>query len=226
MTPKPVTPLPTKRWIDVPPQTLVLRAVSVSAIAFAAILTSTWVIATMLQAKGATVDPWTVLGNVSAAAAVSITIGGGLLLWAQLVQSHRERSRAAFTEAFMLLMQDEQIEARRWVYGLPDDVAAAHAEIIATDENRARYKRVVNTLDYLGFLVVFHPGADDEVIRWTSPIVRKTWAKLGPVIDDEARRREEPDYYAAARALAARCAARDRQVGGEVDAGKWVEGAL
>ncbi|MBK6770505.1 MAG: hypothetical protein IPG72_16115 [Ardenticatenales bacterium] len=44
----------------------------------------------------------------------------------------------------MLLMQDEQIEARRWVYGLPDDVAAAHAEIIETDDNRARYKRVVN----------------------------------------------------------------------------------
>lgn len=226
MTPEPQSPLATRRWIDVPPHTLVLRAVTVSAFAFAAILAATWVIATMLQAKGATVDPWSVLGNVSAAAAVSITIGGGLLLWAQLVQSHRERSRAAFTEAFMLLMKDEQIEARRWVYDLPDDAAAAHAEIIANDDNRARYKRVVNALDYLGFLVAFHPGADDEVIRWTSPIVRKTWAKLGPVIEAEARRRNEPDYYHAARQLAERCADDDRRSGRGQKGVGWVDDAL
>lgn len=215
------------RWVDAQPHKLMALAAAAVLVVFGVLVTTTRYLVAVARVDGTAADMWSVLGSVSAAAAVSITIGGGLLLWAQLEQSRRERSRAAFTESFMLLMTDDQIEARRWIYGLPDDVDDARRAILATPENHRRYKQVLNALDYLGFLIEFHPGSDREVIEWTSPFVCKTWAKLGPLVEAEADRRGEPSYYRAARRLAARCAARRARGGGaEADGFLRVEDAL
>ncbi|KXK10456.1 MAG: hypothetical protein UZ22_OP11002000760 [Microgenomates bacterium OLB23] len=148
---------------------------------------------------------WSALGGLSGAMGVAITIGGVFLLWSQLEQAHRERSVAAFTEAFRLLMNGEQVDARRWIYTLPNDAEQARALILVTPENHQRYKSVLNAFDYLGFLVTQYPYVDEDVIKWIRPVVQKTWAKLGPIVEEEALRRGEPGYYQQARKLARLC---------------------
>ena len=42
---------------------------------------------------------------------------------------------------------------------------------------------------------------------WMNPMIVKAWNKLGPYVDYEAERRNEPDYYQSARELAQECLA-------------------
>jgi hypothetical protein len=57
---------------------------------------------------------------------------------------------------------------------------------------------------------------DEAVLDWISPMVAKTWGRLGDYVDYEAARRNEPDYYEAARELGERCIAhRERKGVGE-----------
>ena len=58
-----------------------------------------------------------------------------------------------------------------------------------------------------------------------SPMVVKTWAKMGRYVDHESGRPHEPDYYATARRVAKRCVAwRNRNV--PEARVTWVENAL
>ena len=160
-----------------------------------------------LRTFGFEVDYWAMLEALSTAAAVAQFLGGGIVALRQMRDSVDSRNLSTFTEIFNRLMSDQEIEARRWIYTqLPDDPAAGMGNI--SREGQEHIKHVLNSFDHLGFLLEqdwITREAENAVIKWVSPMMVKVWAKLGPYVDYESRRRSEPDYYENVRFLAKRC---------------------
>jgi hypothetical protein len=149
-------------------------------------------------------DLWAMLEGLSSAAAFATVIGGGVVVLAQLVESIDSRNLDVYNNVFEKMMSDEEIDARRWIYlNLPDDPEQGLDNL--TPEGQRHVKRVLNSFDHLGFLLQQDWVTAEGIIGWVSPIVVKVWAKLSPYVEHEARRRDEPDYYEAARFLAERC---------------------
>ncbi len=163
----------------------------------------TWGLLTLLGVQG---DLWSALEGISSAASFAITIAGGLVLLVQLNEAIESRNLDIYNDAFERMMDDANIEARRWIYlNLPDDVEEGLALLDRDPVGHTCVKRVLNSFDHLGFLLQQDWGVSEPVVKWVSPFVVKTWAKLEPYVDHEAQRRGEPDYYEAARYLAQRC---------------------
>jgi hypothetical protein len=141
---------------------------------------------------------------ISTAAAVAQIVGGGLVLLVQMNESVDSRNLSAYNEIFERLMSDRNIAARRWIYiNLPPDPQTGIAGL--SEEGQEHVKLVLNSLDHLGFLITQDWVTSDAILQWVSPFVVKVWARIGPYVDYEAKRRGEPDYYEAVRALAERC---------------------
>ena len=171
-----------------------------------------WVILTTLLWRFGSGDPvlewdlWSMLEALSGAAAFAVVAGGGFVALRQLIEANESRNLAIYNSVFERLMSDEEIRARRWIYQkLPDEPQKGIESL--SEQGRRYVKLVLNSFDHLGFLLMQDWVTGDEIIHWVSPIVVKTWAKLGPYVQHEARRRGEPYYYEAARELALRCAA-------------------
>lgn len=169
-------------------------------------------------------DLWSLLEGLSSAAAFAVVVGGGFFALLQLVEATERRHMDVYNDVFARLMDDREIAARRWIYQrLPDDPEQGIASLSETGQRHV--KLVLNSFDHLGFLLTQDWVTDDGIIGWVSPIVLKTWAKLGPYVAYEAARRGEPYYYAAAVELARRCEAwwqQNRAGQGFV----WLEDAL
>nr|MBN1228949.1 hypothetical protein [Anaerolineae bacterium] len=169
-------------------------------------------------------DLWAMLEGASSAAAFATVIGGGVVVLAQLVESIDNRNLAVYNNIFEKLMDPEEIEARRWIYlNLPDDPEVGLANLDPVGQQHV--KRVLNSFDHLGFLLQQNWITTDAIIIWVSPIVVKVWEKLGPYVDYEAVRRNEPDYYSAVRFLSSRCRAWREKNLPHKDV-VWVEDAL
>jgi hypothetical protein len=157
------------------------------------------------------VDFWGAVEGLSAAATLATVVGGGLFALAQLVESveGRElelegRNLDIYNQAFERLMSDANIEARRWIYiHLDPDPEKGLGSLSA--EGQQHVKLVLNSFDHLGFLIKQDWITGDAVIEWVSPFVVKVWEKIGPYVEYEAARRNEPDYYEAAKYLAEKC---------------------
>ncbi len=154
---------------------------------------------------------WAALEGLSSAATLATVLGGGFVVLAQLVESIDSRKTQiaahnleAYNSIFDKMMTDQNIAARRWIYiNLPPDPQLGLESL--GDEGRRHVKLVLNSFDQLGFLLQQDLISSDAIIEWVSPFVVKVWARLGPYVDYEAERRNEPDYYEAARFLADRC---------------------
>jgi hypothetical protein len=154
-------------------------------------------------ASGAS-DLWSMLEGLSSAAAFAVVIGGGIVVLEQLVESVDSRHLSVYNDVFRDMMSDAEIEARRWIYlHLPDDPEQGIAAL--GPEGQRHVKLVLNSFDHLGFLLRQGWISDEALIEWVSPIVVKTWARLGPYVRYECQRRGEPYYYSAAQYLADRC---------------------
>ena len=170
---------------------------------------------------------WTVAEGLSSAASFAAVIGGGILVLSQLVESVDSRHLGIYDEAFKRMMSRDETEARRWIMqelpSNPLDPQAVFRNL--SPEQHWHIKRVLNSFDHLGFLLEQAWITDDAIIGWVSPMVVKVWAKLGPYVEHESRRRNEPDYYRAARYLAAEC--EKWRVGNEPDSAvTFVDDAL
>ncbi len=169
-------------------------------------------------------DLWAMLESIASAGAFATVIGGGIVILAQLVETVDSRHLAVYNDVFQRMMRDEEIEARRWIYlKLPDDPEQGIASL--SPEGQRHVKLVLNSFDHLGFLLKQEWITDEGIIEWVSPVVIKTWAKVGPYVEYEARRRGEPYYYGAAQHLARRCQewwAKNRPGSGIT----WIEKAL
>ncbi len=181
----------------------------------------------VLQALGIHFDFWPMLEALSTAAAVAQFLGGGIVALWQLRDSVDSRNLSIFNEIFNKLMSDREIEARRWIYTqLLADPSAGVSALSA--EGQEHIKHVLNSFDHLGFLLErdwITAEAEDAIIKWVSPMVVKVWAKLGPYIDYEVKRRNEPDYYENVRYLATRCQEWRAKYLPEAEI-NWINGAL
>lgn len=185
-------------------QVLVLAAL-ISLIVFALTVLATYLL--WLYGTGEHViewDLWSMLEGLSAVAAFAVVVGGGFFALLQLIEATERRHMEIYNDVFKRLMDDREIAARRWIYQkLPDDPEQGIASL--SEVGQRHVKLVLNSFDHLGFLLMQDWVTDDGIIGWVSPIVLKTWAKLGPYVAYEAARRGEPYYYGAAVALARRC---------------------
>jgi hypothetical protein len=161
------------------------------------------------------------LATVVAAAAV---LGGAVLALRELSEAGSSRQMAVADRLFEELNAKESVRARRWIFlHLPDDPATGLETL--TDEGRDAIKHVLNSLDRVAFLTQAGWIPDDMIMPWMNPMIVKTWAKVGPYVEFESRRRNEPDYYVQVRRLADECIAwrkahlPDAQI-------TWVDGAL
>jgi hypothetical protein len=178
-----------------------------SALGFIAWLGIAWSLWNILGLIGVHPDFWPMLEALSTAAVVAQFFGGGVVALWQLRDSADSRNLGIYNDMVEKLMSEETIEARRWIYvNLPDDPKTGVDGL--SPEGQKYVKRVMNTLDHLGFLLEqdwITAEGEEAIIKWVSPFVVKVWAKLEPYITYEAERRKEPDYYVNIRQLAERC---------------------
>lgn len=141
---------------------------------------------------------------LSTAVAAAAVIGGAFVATRELGELANARHMEVADKLFAELNSQSSIESRRWIFqNLPDDPVVGLKSI--TQEGRDHMKRVLNSLDRVAFLTQNNWIPDEIIMPWMNPMVVKSWAKLGPYVEYESRRRNEPDYYQMAQALAQRC---------------------
>lgn len=154
-------------------------------------------------------DRWAVLEGLSAAAALAFAVGAGIVVLMELNATVDSRNLDIYRDIYEKLMSENEIKARKYIYqSIPasDDKQVVIDAVLGDDQARKHVKRVLNLIDYFGFLVEQEWVTADEVIGWMSPIVVKVWEKIEPVVEYECSQRpEEPDYYESAIRLAERC---------------------
>lgn len=149
---------------------------------------------------------WAMVEALSTAVAAAAVIGGAFVASRELSELASARHLEIADKLFNELNSPENIEARRWVFqNLPADPAEGLR--VLTPEDRAQVKRVLNSLDRVAFLTQSNWIPEEMVMPWMNPMIVKAWAKLGPYVEHEKARRDEPEYYRMAGQLAERCIA-------------------
>jgi len=167
---------------------------------------------------------WAMTEALATAVAAAAVLGGAMLAYRELSEAGSSRHMAVADRLFEELNANESIRARRWIFqNLPDDPAIGLETL--SDEGRDAIKHVLNSLDRVAFLTQAGWIPDDMIMPWMNPMIVKTWVKLGPYVEFESERRNEPDYYIQVRRLAAQCITwREEHL---PDARiTWVDGAL
>jgi hypothetical protein len=160
---------------------------------------------------------WSNLGTLASITGLAFTLGAGMIVLIQILEVSDSRNLGIYKDIYEKMMADDEIEARRHIYGLKQIPAEMNGkptiegktviqELLADSKNRSCIKKTLNLFDYFGFLVEQEWVTADEIVDWLSPVVVKVWCKIGPVVEYEREiRREEPDYYQAAVNLNERC---------------------
>ena len=178
----------------------------------------------LLRVVGVETDFWAMTSALSTAVAAAAVLGAGLVAHRELTEVASSRHLDVANRLFEELNSPENIEARRWVFqNLPDDPEGGMRAL--SPEGRSAAKRVLNSLDRVAFLTQRGWIPEEMIMEWMNPMVVKSWLKLGPYVDYESRRRNEPDYYGYARHLAERCLIWRSENLPEAEI-TWVDGAL
>jgi Domain of unknown function (DUF4760) len=153
---------------------------------------------------GTSSGPWAMIEALSTALAAALVLSAGIFAYRELNEVASSRHLEVADRLFEELNSPENIEARRWVFqNLNKEPETGLATL--SHEGRDNIKRVLNSLDRVAFLTQSGWIPDELVMPWMNPMVVKVWEKLGPYVEYESVRRNEPDYYFQARALAKRC---------------------
>ena len=167
---------------------------------------------------------WAMTEALATAVAAAAVLGGAVLAFRELSEAGSSRHMAVADRLFEELNSKESVQARRWIFlHLPDDPETGLKTL--TDEGRDAIKQVLNSLDRVAFLTQAGWIPDDMIMPWMNPMIVKTWTKVGPYVEFESERRNEPDYYIQVRRLAEQCIAwrkahlPDAQI-------TWIDGAL
>jgi hypothetical protein len=175
---------------------------------------------------------WGLLEGLASLATVSLVLGGIAFAFTEYIQTtvqqRRESAEASFNiykEVYEKLMNPEATAARRWlILNLPvrqpgeDDrsflqrtTAALNARPGGGTGERPPgldyLKDVLNTFDFIGFVANNYWNMDQALVSWMSPSVTKVWERIRLYVEDEAKRRNEPDFYQAARDFGNNCVA-------------------
>jgi hypothetical protein len=171
-------------------------------------------------------DPnfWAMTEALATAVTAAAILGGAVLAFRELSEAGSSRHMAVADRLFEELNSRESVQARRWIFlNLPDDPETGLKNL--SNEGRDAIKHVLNSLDQVAFLTQAGWIPDDMIMPWMNPMIVKTWVKVGPYVEFESRRRNEPDYYAQVRKLAERCVSwrNEHLPEGQIT---WIEDAL
>lgn len=173
---------------------------------------------------------WDALGSITSLATFALLMGGLVFAFIDYtqnaVQRKREASEASFNmykEVYDRLMSTDSIAARRWVIvNLPtrnemkDEQAWFECvknmvnEIPAGKKldrapGKEYVKRILNDLDFIGFVNQNYWRMDNDLVKWMSSPVAKVWERIYLYVQKEGEEREEIDYYRAAREFGEQC---------------------
>ena len=174
---------------------------------------------------------WGMLDGIASLATMSLFIGGITFAFLEYVQTaiqrKRENAEASFniyTELYDRLMKPESLAARRWVIlNLPtieeagnDKQAWLKRVTLQINQKpdgwsgerspgKEYIKEVLNTFDFLGFVAKHYWNMENELVQWMSPSIAKVWERIEYYVEEEARLRQEPDYYESAREFGKYC---------------------
>jgi hypothetical protein len=183
--------------------------------------------------SGETTRPidWSHLGDIASLATFALIVGGVVFAFIDYVQNavqrKREEAQASFNiymEMYNRLMTPTAMEARRWVIvNLPtldemgndpkawlEHIDAKLKEIPPEWEGerppgKEYLKDILNTFDFIGFVAKYYWNMENELVLWMSSPVAKVWERIHLYVEEEAKRRNEPDYYESAREFADYC---------------------
>lgn len=173
---------------------------------------------------------WSYLDGFASLLTMSLIIGGLVFAFSEYVQTtiqqRRESAEASFSiykEVYDQLMNPAATAARRWIIlNLPtrqdqeDDQAWLKRTTVALNKRprgwkgerppgKEYLKDVLNTLDFIGFVAKHYWNMENELVTWMSPSVAKVWERIYLYVNDEAERRNEPDFYESARQFGQHC---------------------
>ncbi|HKZ84353.1 MAG TPA: DUF4760 domain-containing protein [Anaerolineae bacterium] len=164
-------------------------------------LAALWLVVRMV---GVAPEFWIMAQGLTTMATMTAILSGSIIGYRQLTLATSSRHMAVADRLFAELNSSENIEARRWIFqNLPADPVEGSRSL--TPEGRSAVKLVLNSLDRVAFLTQAGWIPEEMIMPWMNPMVVKAWARLGPYVDYESRRRNEPDYYAEVRVLAEHC---------------------
>jgi len=178
----------------------------------------------ILKLVGLNSDFWAMMEALSTAVAAAAVLSAGFIAYRELKAQDISRYIDVADRLYDELNSHTNIQARRWVFKeLPPDPKKGIPQL--TDDGRKAIKQVLNSLDRVAFLTREGWIPDGLVMPWMNPMIVKAWIKLEPYVNYEASRRNEPDYYQAARELAKRCMQWRKE---NVPNGKitWIDDAL
>mgnify|MGYP001501910688 CR=1 FL=1 len=211
----------TSRLLERHPLAIFLSITAVGLAAWLGVQVFLWL---FLKVFNVNTSLWAMIEALSTAVAAAAVVGGAFVATRELSELANVRHMDVADKLFDELNSPENIAARRWVFqNLPDDPTEGLRTL--TPEGRAYIKRVLNSLDRVAFLTQSNWIPEDMVMPWMNPMIVKAWTKLGPYVEFESRRRNEPEYYQMARRLAEHCVAwRKKHV--QVSDITWLSDAL
>lgn len=140
-------------------------------------------------------------------------------------RAEHDRLRQEYIFTVERLMNEDETNIRRWILmNIPaltadmdrDQWIAQTRDIIFRNPNtpsdprigQRHIKHVLSTFDSLGFIMhnFGSIGQSEHLMDWMNPMVFKVWERIGPYVEEEAARRNEPNYYLWARKLGKTCA--------------------
>jgi hypothetical protein len=174
---------------------------------------------------------WSLLEGLTGLATLCLVIGGLVFAFIEYrrsaIQDSRQSAQSSFAiyrEMYDRLADPEDAAARRWILQnlptLEEMDGDEEAWLARTQEllnqrppdwmdprppGKAHLKRILNTFDFIGFVGIHYWTIENELVEWMNPVIAKVWERIYFYVEDEARRRNEPDYYQAARDLGDRC---------------------
>lgn len=173
---------------------------------------------------------WVLLEGIASAVTLALIIGGLAFAFVEYteneVQQKRQNAESAFgiyKEVFDRLMNPSEAEARRWIIlNLPTlkEMGGDERAWLAVVKDRLEstepgirapgkdyLKQVLNTFDFIGFVAKHYWNMENELVEWMSPVIAKVWERVSGYVEQEARDRNEPDYYLSAREFGTHCLA-------------------
>ena len=174
---------------------------------------------------------WGYLEGFASLVTLAIIIGGVVFAYFEHTQNAVQRSRESaqasmnlYKEVDRRLNDPAAIAARRWIIvNVPTQSQLGVTKAVWLEEvkrvlneipdgwdaerppGRESLKQVLICFDFIGFIAQHYWSMENELVLWMSPLVGKIWERIGEFVEDEARRRNEVDYYRAAREFGKYC---------------------
>lgn len=156
---------------------------------------------------------------------LALLVGGLVFSYGEYTRQESEMSFQIYEAISQRLTNEEEEAARRWIYNNIPLLQDTETEeewlktvfaLIHDQKNKGasgfsvgqeHLKRVLNALDYFGFISEHYMSVEEPFLEWMSAPVAKMWVRIGPYVEDEGLKREERDYYRSAKYIGDKCVA-------------------